>query len=60
MENHEINIQQNHNEHYTYFLTDNAVEYQNSEPQGMIDKELYMEHDENVMKMICEFFEQSR
>jgi hypothetical protein len=49
--------QQNHNEHYTYFLTDNAVKYQNSEPQGKIDKELYMEHDETVMKMICDFYE---
>lgn len=47
---------QNHNEHYTYFLTDNAVEYQKSEPQGTINKELYMEHDENVMKMIIDFY----
>ena len=52
--------QQNHNEHYTYFLTDNAVEYQKNDPQGMIDKKLFMEHDENVMKMICDFYEQSR
>ncbi len=47
---------QNHNEHYTYFLTDNAVEYQKSEPQGTINKELYMEHDENVMEMIIDFY----
>ena len=52
--------QSNHNEHYSYFLTDNALEYQKSEPQGIIDKELYMEHDENVMKIICDFYEQIR
>ena len=51
--------QQNHNEHYTYFLTDNALEYQKSEPQGTIDKYLYMEHDENVMKMVMDFYEKS-
>lgn len=47
--------QENHNEHYNYFLTDNAIDYQNSEPQGNINKELYNEHDESVMKMICDF-----
>ena len=52
--------QQNHNEHYTYFLTDNALEYIKSEPQGMINKELYMEHDENVMKMLNDFYEKIR
>ena len=52
--------QLNHNEHYTYFLTDNALEYQKSEPKGIIDKELYMEHDENVMKIIYDFYEQSK
>ncbi|MCR5094533.1 MAG: alpha/beta fold hydrolase [Lachnospiraceae bacterium] len=51
--------QPGHNEHYDYFLTDNAVEYEKSELQGRIDKRLYMEHDENVMKMICDFYEQS-
>ena len=48
--------QENHNEHYTYFLTDNAVEYQKSKPQGKIDKRLYMEHDESVMNMIRDFY----
>ena len=52
--------QENHNEHYTYFLTDNAVEYIKSEPDGIINKELYMEHDENIMKLICDFYEQSK
>lgn len=47
------------NEHYNYFLTDNAVAYRNSKPQDEIDKELYMEHDESVMKMICDFYERS-
>ena len=51
---------ENHNEHYNYFLTDNAVEYIKSEPQGKINKDLYMEHDENVMKMISDFYENSR
>ncbi|MCR5249708.1 MAG: hypothetical protein K6E50_03795 [Lachnospiraceae bacterium] len=51
---------QNHNEHYTYFLTDNALEYMKSEPQGAVDKKLYMEHDENIMKMICDFYEKGR
>ena len=52
--------QEKHNEHYTYFLTDNAIEYQNCKHQGNINKELYNEHDESVMKMICDFYEQSR
>ena len=52
--------QENHNEHYNYFLTDNAVEYIKSEPEGNINKELYMEHDENIMKLICDFYEQSK
>ncbi len=39
---------------------DDAIEYQNSEPQGNINKELYMEHDENIMKMICDFYDNSR
>lgn len=46
----------NHNEHYTYFLTDEALEYQESDPSKNIDKELYMEHDEQILRMIIEFF----
>ncbi len=41
-------------------VTDSALEYIKSEPQGMINKELYMEHDENVMKMLNDFYEKSR
>ena len=48
-----------HNEHYNYFLTDNAIAYQKSDPKGDVDKGLYMEHDENVMKTICDFYERS-
>ena len=46
----------NHNEHYTYFLTDAALEYQESNPSENIDKEVYMEHDEQILGMIIDFF----
>ena len=48
-----------HNGHYSYFLTDAAVEYIDSDPQGAIDKELYMEHDKAVMDMILGFYEKA-
>jgi len=47
----------NHNGHYDYFLTDEAVEYQAACPDSGIDKELYMEHDAGVMRMITDFFD---
>ncbi len=47
----------NHNGHYDYFLTDAALEYQESEPETNVDKELYMEHDASVMQMIIDFFD---
>lgn len=50
----------NHNEHYTYFLTDAALQYQKSNPSENIDKELYMEHDEQILSMIINFFDTSR
>ena len=50
----------NHNEHYTYFLTDAALQYQKSNPSENIDKELYMEHDEQILSMIINFCETSR
>ena len=46
-----------HNEHYSYFLTDAAVSYQKSDPRDNIDKELYMEHDKDILDMIIEFYE---
>ena len=46
-----------HNEHYSYFLTDAAVEYQKIAPKENIDKELYMQHDTAVLDMICDFYE---
>lgn len=52
--------EENHNGHYDYFLTDEAVEYQKSSPKVDIDKELYMEHDKNVMQMIIDFFDNSQ
>lgn len=47
----------NHNGHYDYFLTDAALEYAAENPMPPVDKELYMEHDAGVMKMIIEFFD---
>lgn len=47
----------NHNEHYTYFLTDDAIRYQESNPKGKIDKELYMEHDKHILDIIVNFFD---
>ena len=47
----------NHNGHYDYFLTDAALEYQAENPTVPVDKELYMEHDENVMDMMINFYE---
>lgn len=52
--------EENHNGHYDYFLTDEAVEYQKSSPKVDIDKELYMEHDKNVMQIIIDFFDNSQ
>ena len=49
--------EENHNGHYDYFLTDAALEYQAENPTVPIDKELYMEHDENVMNMIISYLE---
>lgn len=49
--------EENHNGHYDYFLTDAALEYATKNPTPPIDKELYMEHDTDVMNMIIEFFE---
>lgn len=49
--------EENHNGHYDYFLTDAALEYAAENPTPPIDKELYMEHDTDVMNMIIEFFE---
>ena len=49
----------NHNEHYTYFLTDDAIRYQESNPKGKIDKELYMEHDKYILDMIVNFYDKN-
>lgn len=48
---------ENHNGHYDYFLTDEALEYQKDTPDTEIDKELYMEHDKEVMQLIIDFFD---
>lgn len=45
-----------HNGHYSYFLTDAAIEYQKTNPKDSINKELYMEHDTSILKTICSFF----
>ncbi len=52
--------EEGHNGHYDYFLTDDALEYQESAPDTNIDKELYMEHDADVMQMILDFFDDAR
>lgn len=48
---------ENHNGHYDYFLTDAALAYRDNNPSILIDKELYMEHDEHIMNMLIEFLE---
>ena len=48
--------QPEHNGHYSYFLTDAAIEYQKTNPNDNIDKNLYMEHDKAIMQIICSFF----
>lgn len=46
--------------HYDYFLTEEAVKYQNEADNNLfddqIDKELYMEHDNEFMDYINQFF----
>lgn len=49
--------EENHNGHYDYFLTDAALEYAAENPMPPIDKELYREHDPDVMNMIIEFLD---
>lgn len=49
--------EENHNGHYNYFLTDAALAYAAENPAPPIDKELYMEHDADVMNMIIAFFD---
>ncbi len=49
--------EEGHNGHYDYFLTDEALAYQKSAPEINIDKELYMEHDDDIMQMIIDFFD---
>ncbi len=49
----------NHNGHYDYFLTDEAVKYQARVKSGEIkkvDKFLYCEHDKKIMDTINDFF----
>lgn len=45
-----------HNGHYSYFLTDSAIEYQKKNPKGSIDKNLYMEHNKAILEIIFSFF----
>lgn len=52
--------EENHNGHYDYFLTDEALAYQESSPETDIDKELYMEHDADIMQMIIDFFDNAQ
>lgn len=47
---------ENHNGHYDYFLTDAALEYRAEKPEINIDKELYWEHDADVMQTIIDFY----
>lgn len=51
---------ENHNGHYDYFLTDEALLYQKNAPDSNIDKELYMEHDDDVMQTIISFFDDAQ
>lgn len=48
-----------HNGHYNYFLTNEAVKYQEQvkkDKSQKINKMLYFEHDENIMDRINEFY----
>jgi len=48
-----------HNGHYDYFLTNEAVQYQAQVKNGQIEKVnkfLYCEHDKNIMDMINDFY----
>ena len=49
--------EENHNGHYDYFLTDEALAYQKNAPDTDIDKELYMQHDAEIMQMIIDYFD---
>lgn len=55
----EYKTESNHNGHYDYFLTDEALEYQslvqNETFTGEIDKYLYRQHDTNFMEFLNEF-----
>jgi len=51
--------EKNHNGHYDYFLSDNAVEYRRKVEKDniqKIDKFLYIEHSEKTMNYINNFF----
>lgn len=53
--------EENHNGHYDYFLTDEALAYQDKlnekETDEPVDKALYMEHDTELMKELNSFYE---
>lgn len=54
----------NHQGHYDYFLTDEALKYQAQVPDrkdntGKIDKSLYMQLDPNIMDYINKFYMES-
>lgn len=53
--------EENHNGHYDYFLTDEALAYQDKlnkeETDEPVDKDLYMEHDTELMKELNLFYE---
>lgn len=55
----EYKTETNHNGHYDYFLTDDALEYQasveNGTITGEIDKSLYCQHDTDFMKHLNDF-----
>ncbi|MCR5655174.1 MAG: alpha/beta fold hydrolase [Lachnospiraceae bacterium] len=47
-----------HNDHYGYFLTDEAVKYRASRPEAPVDRALYMQHDPVMMQEIIDFYEE--
>jgi pimeloyl-ACP methyl ester carboxylesterase len=53
---------ENHHGHYDYFLSDKAVDYRNkiknneTDKKEAIDKFLYIEHDDEIMNFINEFY----
>ena len=52
--------QPGHDHHYDYFLTDAAIAYQRNTPEEGVDKELILQHNDNIMQYIIDFYKNDR